>query len=116
RDVSHRHAARRDAALRAVMRVAVQREVAAPLVDGLAEQVRAQERVDLELLAERRVLRRRVVRQRHAHVALERLQPMQQPARLLRRVGDEGLHLALAQLRAAGAREAAAEPYHAGYP
>ena len=50
RHVAHRDPARGDALLGAVVRVAVHREVGAGAVDRFAEEVAAQERVDLESL------------------------------------------------------------------
>jgi hypothetical protein len=53
------------------MGVAVESEVGAPLVDRLGQEMAAEEREDLQALAAQRVLDRRVVRERDAHVGVE---------------------------------------------
>src|SRR5690606_27810808 len=84
------------------------------LIDRLAEEVRAEKRVDLELLAEQRVFRRRVMGQRDADIALHALQRVQQLTRRVLRMTNERLHLELAELRAACPGETAAEAFDAG--
>ena len=63
-------AARRHAPLAAAVGVAVHGQVRAPGVDGLGQQVAAEERVDLQPLTDERLLDRRVVRQGDADVGV----------------------------------------------
>jgi len=56
------------------VRVAVHDQVRAGAVHGLSEQVTAEERVDLQVLALKRLRDRRVVQQRHAQIDVERVE------------------------------------------
>lgn len=108
-------AAGRDPVLAAPMSMAVHGEVGAGPIDGLREQIGAEEGVDLGRLAHERVADRRVMHQRDAHVRHERPQRLLERVRALLRVADERLHLPLAELGPRTAREPASEPLHAGH-
>src|SRR6185295_15996046 len=114
RHVPHGDAARGHALLRPVVRVPVDDQIGAGGVDGLAQQVATEERVDLEAFATERVLHRREVGERDAHVGMQRLQGEVQVVGEGTRVPDERLHLGLPEVAAARARESAAEALGAG--
>ena len=102
--------------LGAAVGVAVHGQGGAAAVDRFAEEVAAEERVDLEPFAVQRVGAGGVVQQRHLHVGVEPGQRPFQPLGQAAGVGHEELHLRLAELGAAGPDEAAAEALGAGHP
>ena len=95
--------------------VAVDRHVGLPAIDGLGEQVAAEEGEDLRSLTLQRLRHRRVVGEGDADVALQRAERCRKGIGHLPGAADEGLHQSARRTPSAGrAEEATAEAGRAG--
>src|SRR6266511_4134058 len=94
-DVADRYPARSHPSLRASMGVTVQDQVGARSIDGLAQRIASEERIDLQSLSSKRGLHRGVVAGAplgaRPRVPTAPPQPLGNVARML----DQGLHLRL---------------------
>src|SRR5438105_2258783 len=109
RHVSNGDSAGSDALLDTSMSVAVKGQRGAGPIDGLAQQVAAQERVDLGPLALECLIDRGVVHERHPDVGVEAGEGHLQRCREVLGVPNERLHLGLPEVAPTRADEAAPE-------